>query len=95
MEHWNDEHYNEEYINTQNFKAWKDKHYNDFKKFLDENEFDITEYYVKDTLLNIADIYIDELEEQQELKFSTDEILDKYHEKMDITELYKKGKEVA
>ncbi len=95
MQNWINEHYDEEYINGQNFKAWKDRHFNEFKEFLDENEFDITEYYNKDTLLDIAEKYIDELEEIQTLEFSTDEILDIYYSKMDISELYKNKKEVV
>ena len=95
MQSWIDEHLDEEYIQIENFNNWKDGHFNEFKEFLDENEFDITEYYNKDTLLDIAEKYIDELEEIQTLEFSTDEILDIYYSKMDISELYKNKKEVA
>ena len=95
MENWIDEHLDEEYIQIENFNNWKDRHFNEFKEFLDENEFDITEYYNKNTLLDIAEKYIDELEEIQTLEFSTDEILDTYYSKMDISELYKNKKEVV
>ncbi len=91
MEHWADTHYNEEYTEITTFQNWRDKHYLSFKKFVDDNEFEITEHYNKDTLMSIAETYIDNLKESQTLEFTIDEILDEYYRKSDITKLYKKG----
>ena len=72
------------------FSQWQDRHYMQIDKFIAENEAEFSGYCVINTLMKIADEYVESLTEKQSLRHSVDEILDLYVQEMDFTDICKK-----
>lgn len=71
------------------FSQWQDRHFNQIARWIKYNEAELSRHWNTTTLLDIAEAYIETLEEKQSLIYTIDEIADLYIEQMDVTDLYK------